>query len=89
MEIKRLDIPKADISATTDLCATISVDGDVLFTLTLKKESDGSLYYHLFDEADLDGAFVIEGHLPEYFDNEYCGHIYESYCDKCGVDSGE
>lgn len=91
MTVINFDIPKETVAVAgkEGIVATISLGGDVLFTATLMCEPDGSLYYHMFDEADLDGAYVIEGHLPEYFDNEYCGHIYDSYCGKCGLDSPE
>jgi hypothetical protein len=72
MTVTNFDISKDSILASgkDGVVATVSVDGNVLFTATLMRDSDGSLYYHLFDEADLDGAFAIEGHLPEYFDDE-------------------
>lgn len=63
------DIPKDSIAVVKDgVVATLSVGGDILFTVTLMKDGDGSLYYHMFDEADLDGAYVIEGNLPEFFE---------------------
>lgn len=89
MSIIRFDIPKDTIATAgkSGIVATISIGGDIIFTATLIREDDDSLYYHIFDEADLDGDLAIDGHLPEYFDREVCGHIYESYCDKCGLDS--
>ena len=72
MSIINFSIPKDSIAVAGEqgVVATISIGNDVVFTATLIRENDGSLYYHLFDEADLDGAFVIEGHLPEYFGEE-------------------
>ena len=64
------DIPKdtVAVSGETGFTASISLGGNILFTLTLIPEPDGSLYYHIFDEADLDGKYAIDGTLPEYFD---------------------
>ena len=53
-----------------DAVIWIEIDGDVILNVLLKREPDDSLYYYCFDEADLDGRTVIEGHLPEYFDEE-------------------
>ena len=53
-----------------DAVIWIEIDGDVILNVLLKREPDGSLYYFCFDEADLDGAYTIEGHLPEYFEEE-------------------
>lgn len=91
MSVIHFDIPKDTIAlaGSEGIVATISIGGDTIFTATLIREPDDSLYYHIFDEADLDGDLVIEGHLPEYFDREVCGHIYDSYCGKCGIDSPE
>lgn len=91
MSVIRFDIPKDTIhvAGKEGVVASLSIDGDIILTATLMREPDGSLYYHIFDEADLDGDLVIEGHLPEYFDNEYCGHVYDSYCGECGLDSQE
>lgn len=61
----QVNIPKGE---ARDALISIEVDGDVLFTLTMKEEPDGSLYYTCFDEADLDGVFTIEGHLPDFFE---------------------
>ena len=89
MSVIHFDIPKDTIATagSEGIIATISIGGDTIFTATLIREPDDSLYYHIFDEADLDGDLAIDGHLPEYFDREVCGHIYDSYCGNCGLDS--
>lgn len=69
MTTMNFDIPKDTVAFAKDgVVATVSVGGNTLFTMTLMRDGDGSLYYHIFDEADLDGVYAIEGNLPEYFD---------------------
>lgn len=84
-----INIPKDAVTKAghAGIVATIMLGDDVLFTATIMREDDGSLYYHMFEEADLDGDFAIDRSIPAYFTTEYCGHIYDSYCGKCGLSS--
>lgn len=72
MSVLNFDIPKDTIAVAGEkgIVASLSIGGDIIFTATLIREPDGSLYYHFFDEADLDGDLAIDGHLPEYFEEK-------------------
>jgi len=67
----KLSIDKATIAKLvgTETClpVEIQVGGDTVITISFSNDH-GSLYYAVFDEADLDGVYTIEGHLPEFFD---------------------
>jgi hypothetical protein len=62
----RLNIAHSDIPETDSLIATIYIADDPLLTIELKRETDGGLYYLVFEDANPLGD-VIEGSYPEYF----------------------
>jgi hypothetical protein len=50
------------------LNVVVYIGDNNFLTLTLMAEEDGSLYYRVSEDANPD--MVIEGHYPEYFEEE-------------------
>lgn len=61
----RISIPK-DIVANQEIHLVVEVEGDPIATVVLFND-EWHLAYIIHDEADLDHAYDIEGHLPQYF----------------------
>ena len=64
----RVSIPK-DIVVNKPINFVLEIDGNPIVSITLINDHD-SLYYRIYDEADLDEVYLIEGHLPEYFEKK-------------------
>lgn len=47
---------------------SVRIADNQIFTMGFIRNSDGSLYYRVEEVANPE--FVIEGHYPEYFDEE-------------------
>jgi len=47
---------------------SVAIGVDEIFLMEFIREDDGSLYYRVMESANPD--FVIEGHYPEYFEEE-------------------
>lgn len=64
----RISIPK-DIVADREVNLVVEIEGNPIVTIMMMNDHD-SLFYRIYDEADLDEAYLIEGHLPEYFEKK-------------------
>jgi len=87
--IKQVGIALTEDEAR-DAVIRISIGDDEFITIVAYEDDDpesedfGSLVYRITDEINPYGPAVHEGAVEDYF---YCGHVYDSYCAKCGIDS--
>ena len=61
-----IDPRKLIANLSDPVTVAIYIGDDNFFTMMLMAEEDGSLYYHVQEDAN--PHEVIEGHYPEYFD---------------------
>jgi hypothetical protein len=66
MNKQKLNINK-DLITYDGIAISIEIDGDSLLIIRLQNDN-GSLFYDVIDNADLDGEYTIQGHIPEYFE---------------------
>ena len=61
-------VHREDCRKDSPYLMSILIGDDEIFTIEFTREPDGSLYYRVEESANPE--FVIEGHYPEYFEED-------------------